>query len=179
MIPPRCELVLKEVTLPDGRVADLSISDGMVLHAGAPCPSDQLISCRGLTVLPGAIDMHVHMRGRVQSRKEDWKSGSMSAIAGGVTVVVDQPNTIPPLTNEETFRERIAEAARESACSYAINGGVLPGTDIAALWGAGAMAFGELFAAPSSYGESLDAPALKASLEIIGRLGGLATIHAE
>ena len=42
------------------------------------------------------------------------------------------------------------------------------------------MAFGgEIFAAPSSYGESLDAPALKASLETIGRLGRLATIHAE
>ncbi|HNB03382.1 MAG TPA: amidohydrolase family protein, partial [Methanoregulaceae archaeon] len=92
MIPPRCELVLKEVTLPGGRVADLSISDGIVVHTGSPCPSDQLILCRGLTVLPGAIDMHVHMRGRVQSGKEDWKSGSMSAIAGGVTMVVDQPN---------------------------------------------------------------------------------------
>ncbi|HPH34713.1 MAG TPA: dihydroorotase [Methanoregulaceae archaeon] len=179
MIPRRCDLVLKEVTLPGGRVADLSISDGIVVHTGSPCPSDQLISCRGLTVLPGAIDMHVHMRGRVQSGKEDWKSGSMSAIAGGVTVVVDQPNTIPPLITEETFRERISEAARDSVCSYGINGGVLPGTDLAALWGAGAMAFGELFAAPSSYGESLDAPVLRSSLEAIGRLGGVATIHAE
>jgi len=179
MIPPRCELVLKDVALPDGRVADLSISDGLVVHTGSPCQSDQSISCRGLTVLPGAVDMHVHMRGRVQREKEDWKSGSRSATAGGVTMVVDQPNTMPPLTNEETFRERVLEAARDSDCSYAINGGVLPGTDLAALWRSGAMAFGEIFAAPSSYGESLDEQAIRSSLATIGRLGGLATIHAE
>ena len=73
MIPPRCELVLKDVALPDGRVADLSISDGLVVHTGSPCQSDQIISCRGLTVLPGAVDMHVHMRGGIQQEKEDWK----------------------------------------------------------------------------------------------------------
>jgi dihydroorotase len=119
------------------------------------------------------------MRGGAQRGKEDWKSGSMSAIAGGVTVVVDQPNTIPPLTSAETFRARVAEAAQDSLCSYAVNAGVLPGTDIGSLWKAGAMAFGELFAAPSSYGEGLADRTLFSTLREVGRLGGLATIHAE
>jgi dihydroorotase len=174
-----CDLVLKDVTLPEGRVADLSIRDGLVVHTGSPLPSEESIPCRGLTVLPAAVDMHVHMRGGVQRGKEDWKSGSMSAIAGGVTVVVDQPNTVPPLTSAETFRARVAEAARDSLCSYAVNAGVQPGTDIASLWKAGAMAFGELFAAPSSYGEGLADQTMRAALGAIGTLGGLATIHAE
>jgi dihydroorotase len=175
----RCDLVLKDVTLPDGRVADLSIMDGRVVHTGSPLSSDESIPCHGLTVLPAAVDMHVHMRGGVQREKEDWKSGSMSAIAGGVTVVVDQPNTVPPLTSAETFRARVAEAAQDSLCSYAVNAGVLPGTDIGSLWKAGAMAFGELFAAPSSYGEELADHTLVSTLGAVGRLGGLATIHAE
>jgi dihydroorotase len=175
----RCNLVLTDVTLPDGRVADLSIRDGIVVHVGSPLPTDESISCRGLTVLPAAVDMHVHMRGGMQKGKEDWKSGSMSAITGGVTVVVDQPNTIPPLTTAETFRARVTEAARDSLCSYAVNAGVLPDTDIKSLWGAGAMAFGELFAAPSSYGEGLADGTIESALEEIGRIGGLATIHAE
>lgn len=175
----RCDLVLKDVTLPEGRVTDLSIRDGIVVHAGSPLPADECISCRGLTVLPAAVDMHVHMRGGVQHKKEDWKSGSMSAIAGGVTVVVDQPNTVPPLTTAETFRTRVTEAARDSLCSYAINAGVLSNTDIESLWKAGAMAFGELFAASSSYGEGLSEETITSALEEIGRLGGLATIHAE
>ena len=53
-------MVLADVTLPDGRVADLSIRDGLVCHTGAPLPAEQIISCRGMTVLPGCVDMHVH-----------------------------------------------------------------------------------------------------------------------
>ena len=63
--------------------------------------SAEYLDCTGLLVLPAAIDMHVHMRGGSQSAKEDWKSGSMSALAGGVTVVVDQPNTVPPINTPE------------------------------------------------------------------------------
>jgi dihydroorotase len=179
MSSSRCDLVLADVTLPDGRVADISIRNGLVCHIGAPLPSEQAISCREVTVLPGAVDMHVHMRGGIQREKEDWESGSMSAIAGGVTVVVDQPNTIPPLVTPGAFRDRVAEAGRNSLCSFAINAGVTPGTDLSALWREGAMAFGEIFAAHSSYGEALSPDDFAAALSGIGRLGGLATIHAE
>jgi dihydroorotase len=175
----RCDLVLAAVTLPDGRVADISIRDGLVCHTGAPLPAEEVISCRGMTVLPGAVDMHVHLRGGIQREKEDWESGTTSALAGGVTVVVDQPNTIPPLTSAETFRKRVAEAGRDSCCNFAINAGIAQGTDPVALWKAGATAFGEIFAAPSSYGDALSPGDLSAALGTIGNLGGLATIHAE
>lgn len=174
-----CDLVLCDVQLPDGRVADISIRDGHVVHLGAGLASHDRIPCRGYTVLPGAIDMHVHMRGGLQREKEDWRSGSMSAIAGGVTVVVDQPNTIPPLTTPEAFRSRVTDAAGGSLCSFAINAGVIPGADIPALWQAGTMAFGELFAAASSYAEALSPRELASALGVIGTLPGLATIHAE
>ncbi len=175
----RCDLVLAEMILPDGRVADISIRNGVVVHCGAPLPAEQVISCRGMTVLPGGVDMHVHLRGGIQREKEDWESGSMSALAGGVTVVVDQPNTVPPLTTLEAFRKRVAEAGRSSICSFAINAGVAPGANLAALWREGAMAFGEIFAAPSSYGEGLSPEDLSSALSGIGKLGALATIHAE
>ena len=102
-------LLLKNVSLPDGRVADITIADGIVRHIGAGMPADRAIDCTGLFVLPAATDMHVHMRGGTQSAKEDWESGTRSALAGGVTVVVDQPNTVPPLTTPEAFRARVLE----------------------------------------------------------------------
>ncbi len=175
----RCDLVLSDVTLPGGRVADVSIREGLVQHTGAPLPAEQVIPCRGLVVLPGAVDIHVHFRGGIQREKEDWESGSMSALAGGATVVVDQPNTIPPLTTPEAFRDRVSEAGRMSLCSFAINAGVAQGTDFVALWQKGAAAFGEIFAAPSSYGEALSPHTLSSALSAIGRLGAPATIHAE
>jgi dihydroorotase len=175
----RPDLVLANVLLPGGRRADITIRDGRVVHAGASAPADRRIDCTHFLVLPAAVDVHVHMRGGSQSAKEDWMSGSKSALAGGVTVVVDQPNTIPPLTTPEVFAARVREAHEHSVCSFAINGGVAPGTSIEAMWEAGAMAFGEIFFAPSSYGDALDRVELSRALGRIRALGGLATIHAE
>jgi dihydroorotase len=173
------DLLLRNVLLPTGRRADVAISGGTVRHVGGAVRADESIDCSNLTCLPGAIDMHVHMRGGVQAAKEDWHTGSMSAIAGGVTVVVDQPNTVPPITNPGLLRERIRDACKDALCGFAVNGGVTPGADLAGMWKDGAMAFGEIFAAPSSYGEGLDAYELTSLLASVHALGGLATIHAE
>jgi dihydroorotase len=175
----RPSLVLQNVSLPDGRVADITIADGTVSHTGAGIPADRAIDCRGLFVLPAATDMHVHMRGGPQSAKEDWETGTRSALAGGVTVVVDQPNTIPPVTTPETLRARVLDAKENSLCHFAINSGVTHDTPLPALWSAGAMAFGEIFFAPSSYGEAVTPRELSVALDQIHSFGGLATIHAE
>ncbi|MDD1654726.1 MAG: dihydroorotase [Methanomicrobiales archaeon] len=173
------DLVLSDVTLPDGRVADLSIRDGRVIHAGAPERAQETIRCTGLLCLPGAVDMQVHMRAGSQRKKEDWRSGSQAALAGGVTLVVDQPNTVPPLTTPAAYAARVEEARTGSRCHFAVNAGVASGTDPALLWQSGAMAFGELFVAPSSFGEGIPLPDLARHLQQITSLGALATIHAE
>lgn len=175
----RPSLVLCNVTLPSGRVADITLGKGIVVHTGSSNPSTARIDCSGLIVLPAAIDMHVHMRGGLQSEKEDWRSGSMSALAGGVTVVVDQPNTIPPLCSPGSFERRVRDAGKNSLCHFAINSSVTADTPFDAMWKVGTMAFGETFFAPSSYGDSIGGDALALALERIRSLGGLATIHAE
>ncbi|MEI7858165.1 MAG: dihydroorotase [Methanomicrobiales archaeon] len=178
MAPPPT-LVLQNVMLPSGRVADISLASGKVSHVGAYKGSAEKCDCRGCFVVPAAVDMHVHMRSGVQSAKEDWSSGSKSAIAGGVTVVVDQPNTIPPVTAPHVLVDRVQDAKNHSYCNFAINSGVTPDTPLEAMWEAGAMAFGEIFHAASSYGDSIDGVALEAAFDRIQKMGGLATIHAE
>lgn len=176
----RNDLVLKNVSLPNGTIADISIRDGLVVHTGAAQPADEMRDCTGLFVVPAAVDMHVHMRGgTVQSGKEDWGTGSRSALAGGVTVVVDQPNTIPPIITPDTVRGRVREAKQHSLCQFAINGSISPGLDIPSMWEAGVMAFGEIFYAPSSYGEAVGKDCLQAAFLETAELGALATIHAE
>jgi len=172
-------LLLGNVTLPWGRVADITLENGRVAHVGAGRKGIPLLECTGLLVLPAAVDMHVHMRGGIQSAKEDWKSGSMSALAGGVTVVVDQPNTIPPITTPESLKDRVRDAQENSYCSFAINSGVTSDAPLESMWQAGAMAFGETFCAPSSYGDAVGETALRPALERIHALEALATIHAE
>lgn len=174
-------LLLRNVSIPGGRVADISVTEGKVLHAGAGtgAPADTTIDCSGLYVVPAAVDMHVHMRGGVQSAKEDWKSGSMSALAGGVTVVVDQPNTVPPITSPDTLRARVLEAKTGSLCGFAVNSSVTHDTPFCAMWSAGAIAFGETFYAPSSYGEAITKGEFESALREIHACGALATVHAE
>ena len=57
-------------------------------------------------ILPAAMDMHVHFRDPGYPHKEDWKTGSESAACGGVTAVVDMPNTNPFTSNLSLFKEK-------------------------------------------------------------------------
>jgi len=69
--------------------------------------------------LPGLIDPHVHLREPGATHKEDFDSGTASALAGGVTMVLAMPNTKPPIFDAETL-ELALQAAREKArCDYA------------------------------------------------------------
>ena len=171
--------VLADVLIPGGRVADVTISDGVVRHIGASGKASVRIRCAGFHVLPAGVDMHVHMRDGLQAYKEDWKTGTHSALAGGVTVVIDQPNTLPPLTTVESFEQRVRLAAAQSCCHFGINAGVTPGADIEGMSRAGAMAFGETFAGPSSFGEAVGRDDLRMLMERITGVNGLITIHAE
>jgi dihydroorotase len=173
------DLVLRNVRLPGGRVVDIEVEGGRVVHIGAGGHASTTLDCTGLVVLPGAIDMHVHLRGGAQAQKEDWRTGTRSALAGGVTMVVDQPNTDPPLDTVDCFRARVDGARKESLCAFGVNAAVTPTAEIEDLHRAGALAFGEVFVAPSSYGEALDDDVLRDALTRIGALGGLATLHLE
>ncbi len=172
----RCDRVLTDVQLPDGTLADISIRDGRVVHVGSPLSSAEHHSCRGKRVLPGAVDLHVHMRDWEQRYKEDWRSGSMSAIAGGVTVVADQPNTVPPLDSPDSVRKRVDLAKKTSLCHFAINGGAAPGDALAGMWYEGVLAFGEVFTGASSYAEAVDPGE---TISFACHAGAVTTLHAE
>ncbi|MDD3977316.1 MAG: dihydroorotase, partial [Methanomicrobium sp.] len=100
----KCSLVLKNVSLSNGTIKDISVKDGRVVHSGMAVDSEISIDCKDLICIPAATDMHVHMRGGdIQKHKETWETGSKSALAGGVATVIDQPNTIPPVVDKESF----------------------------------------------------------------------------
>ena len=173
------DLVLKSARLPDGRVADISITNGIITHIGSSGSAGRSINCRNRLCIPAAIDMHVHMRDGPQAAKEDWATGTQAAVAGGVAAVVDQPNTVPPMDCVENFTARIALARERSFCHFAVNGSVTETADLAGLYAAGALAFGEMFAAPSSYGSALSPEVIRSSLAELAGFGALVTVHAE
>lgn len=172
-------LVLSNARLPDGRIADISIDHGIITHIGSSDAADRVIDCKNRLCIPAAADMHVHMRDGVQAAKETWKSGTEAAAAGGVATVVDQPNTIPSMETAENFRQRADLAAKNSVCHFGINGSVTADADYLGLIEAGVLAFGEMFAAPSSYGNALTPDVIRDSLRILADHDMLVTVHAE
>lgn len=87
------------VVIRDGRVAGLPAP-------GEPLPAGPRLDARGRYVLPGLIDSHVHFRVPGLEYKEDWEHGSRAALVGGVTTVLDMPNTRPPSLDEAALLDK-------------------------------------------------------------------------
>lgn len=79
--------------------ADLLIEDGKIIKIGEISEDCDTIDASGKYVLPGLIDMHVHLREPGFEGKEDIESGSKAAVAGGFTQVCCMPNTDPVCDN--------------------------------------------------------------------------------
>jgi dihydroorotase len=81
------------------RTADLLIDDGRIARVGPDLPVNgrtQVIEVpHGFVVVPGLIDMHVHLREPGQEHKETVATGVAAAVAGGFTAVAAMPNTVP------------------------------------------------------------------------------------
>src|SRR5579884_2136718 len=99
----RVDLLVQHGTLvsSDAEVqADVAIVGGAFAAIGAPGALDvdaaEVLDASGRYVLPGVIDGHVHFREPGLEYKEDFGSGSRAAVMGGVTTVIDMPNTRPP-----------------------------------------------------------------------------------
>jgi dihydroorotase (multifunctional complex type) len=73
-------------------------------------PADKTIDSKGMLMIPGVVDAHVHLRDMNFSYKEDFSSGTGAAVSGGVTTVLDMPNTSPPTTNTERLKEKMSRA---------------------------------------------------------------------
>ncbi|MDO5843566.1 MAG: dihydroorotase [Methanocorpusculum sp.] len=171
-------LILSNARLANGRITDITIKDGRISHIGSSNFGEK-IDCHNALAIPAACDMHVHMRDGVQSAKEDWSTGTMSAAAGGAATVVDQPNSIPANETREIFIKRVNEAKRKSFTNFGVNGSVTDNADFVGLIEEGALAFGEMFAGASSYGSALTPETIDKSLEILAEKNMLVTVHAE
>ena len=67
-------------------------------------------------ILPGLIDIHVHLRDPGQTNKEDFYTGSCAALAGGFTTILDMPNNKIPITTGQLLQEKIQIARKQTVC---------------------------------------------------------------
>ena len=87
------------------KIADIYIEDGVVKKIGTKRKekADDIIDASGKYVMPGFIDLHVHLRDPGQTDKETIETGAAAAAKGGYTTIMAMPNTKPVVDNSDVL----------------------------------------------------------------------------
>ena len=105
------------IIIEDGKIADVLYCDAedygfrvfKAKNAGA-----EVVDCTGLHAMAGGIDAHVHFREPGLTHKADMATESLAAVYGGVTSVMDMPNTNPATVTAETLKGKLALAEEKA-----------------------------------------------------------------
>ena len=127
-------------------------------------------------ILPGGVDLHVHLREPGMTEKEDFASGTRSAALGGVTAVVDMPNTRPPVTTQDALTAKAALVRPRANVDYGLY--AAPASDVNVAELAEATAF-KVYMAESTGGLQIGEGALRDVLAAAASRGTLVVAHAE
>lgn len=190
------------VFTPDGpQEVDVHVTDGVItgVGSGRQLPTGaKTIDATGMYVLPGAIDVHVHSRDPGFPEKEDFASLTAAAAAGGVTVVLDMPNTVPAVDSAGVLEAKAALARSKARVDFGLWGLIRSTSttqDLEEMAAAGAIGFKAYLAYSFSlsrkqvqYSPGVDDPDLEPPADygtlarvapVIARLGLPLAIHAE
>jgi dihydroorotase len=124
----------------------VAISNEKIVAIGS---NDQLpqgreeIDARGKHILPGIFDGHVHFREPGMTHKEDFQTGSTAAVCGGITTVIDMPNTVPPTADAEQVKVKKQLGEAKSLVDFGITGVIVQTNtkDILPMAAAGAIGY--------------------------------------
>jgi dihydroorotase len=102
----------------------IGIDHGRISRVKKVLKGERQLDFNDRIILPGAIDVHTHMREPGMTRKEDFSTGSVAAAFGGVTCFFDMPNTKPPTILREDVMEKKELASKKSWVDFGLFGGV-------------------------------------------------------
>jgi dihydroorotase len=117
----RFDLIVRggRIVSPEGiEEADIGIQGETIREIGDLSRADaaEALDAKGLSVLPGIVDSHVHLREPGAQHKEDFETGTRAAVAGGVTTVFDMPNNLPPAISAEVLQDKAKRLEGRAWC---------------------------------------------------------------
>lgn len=173
--------IIKNVVI-DGQKSAIVISDGKIAGLGrafAAKPGSEIIDGKGMTAIPGLVDVHVHFRDPGLTEKETIRTGSEAAAAGGFTTVLTMPNVLPVVDQVDTLKKQIALNKEKGLVKVgqiaAITDELTTNrvTDIGNLKQVGAKAF-------SNDGHGVqEAKTMLEAMKAMAKAGGIMTVHLE
>jgi allantoinase len=164
--------------------ADIGIQEGSIVEVAPDLPGARAeIDARGLFVLPGLIDVHVHFNEPGRTEWEGGETGSRALAAGGGTVFFDMPlNSTPCTVNAREFDRKRAALEASSFTDFGLWGGLVPGSvpDMADLAERGVVGY-KAFMCDSGLPEfpRADDRTLAEGMREAARLGLPVAVHAE
>lgn len=174
------------VTAEQATVADVAVNGERIAAVGSRLRGHVELDARGLYVIPGAIDGHVHLNDPTFPpyavfTADSFATGTRAAAFGGVTTVVDfaQPAVGQPLV--EGLEQRLADAAGEAVIDYGLHLNLRDPDparldEVNAVFERGVPSF-KLYMAYEGY--RLPDAAIFRAMEAVAANGGLAVLHAE
>ncbi|MGB9951538.1 dihydroorotase [Haloarcula marismortui] len=171
------------VTASGVRSGEITISDGTIDAAGpvssvpAPSDPDAVIDADGMVALPGAIDVHTHMHDdELFPDGIDFASQTASAVAGGVTTVIELP-TQTPITTPDALQEKAETCSALAHVDFGLVAGNVqdPEIDVTGIMDAGTADFKTFTADPYL----ADDETIARLMRRVGDAGGTVRVHCE
>ncbi|HEX3874294.1 MAG TPA: amidohydrolase family protein [Solirubrobacteraceae bacterium] len=181
---PTTAIVGGRVVTPQGVFATtLLICDGRIASIGADGTggADEVIDARGLVVLPGAIDPHVHLGDLGIAHRENFDAGTAAALLGGITCVFEHPLSVPATTTAARYRAKRAAVGPRARVDFGLWGAIVPGEldEIDGQWEAGARGFKAFVVDSGGIFPHVDDDDLREGMRRVAALGGLVLVHCE
>ncbi|MCQ2079534.1 MAG: dihydroorotase family protein [archaeon] len=104
------------------RYTEVGINEGKIVAVGRHVSGgeERVDLGTSVTVLPGFMDPHVHFRDPGLTHKEDFPTGTSAAVCGGVTCILDMPNTKPPVADVQTLLDKKRRVAGRAYADYGL-----------------------------------------------------------
>jgi len=180
------DLVVKNgilVTASDTFKADVGITGEKIAAIGIDFMGERTIDAEGKLVLPGAVDPHVHIEMPVGATRtsDDWEKGTLAAVCGGTTTVIDFIEPAPGETLLQALEARRKLAEGHAVADFALHMTLAndrPETllQVSEIAEAGCSSFKTYL---TYEGFALSDSAFLHALEAVGTVGGVVMVHAE
>ncbi len=117
--------LFKKALLSNHKIQDILVNNGQVVDVQDHIDnnSHDIVNCDGRLLLSGMTDSHVHFRDPGFPQKEDASTGTKAALRGGVTSIIDMPNTSPLCVTPEELQHKKSIYQQNAYCNYGFHFG--------------------------------------------------------
>jgi len=178
-----CDFVVDGNIFYDGKIvkACVGIIDGKIQAIKKIIKGEKYKDFGYRLILPAGIDAHVHFREPGLVKKEDFYNGSLCAALGGISCVLDMPNTKPPVVSISNLEDKVSIAKRRSHVDFGFFALPTSSMNLGSIEALSKLAIGfKIFMAGASKDLMVkDENELHRLIEMIAKTGKIISIHAE